>query len=51
MHIHIIHRAIRLNDNTSLIHQLKEISNKQNVQIIFIFTPEQINKKKNKFSS
>jgi deoxyribodipyrimidine photo-lyase len=51
MHIHIIHRAIRLNDNTSLIHQLKEISNKETVQIIFIFTPEQINKNKNKYFS
>jgi deoxyribodipyrimidine photo-lyase len=41
VHLHLIHRSLRLNDNTSLITQLKEIA--PNVIPIFIFTPEQIN--------
>ena len=46
--IHIIHRSIRIQDNTSLIHQMKI---HDNVTVIFIFTPEQINPKKNKYFS
>jgi deoxyribodipyrimidine photo-lyase len=46
--IHIIHRSIRIHDNTSLIQQIKE---QGSVQVIFIFTPEQINVKKNKYFS
>ena len=41
--IHIVHRSIRIHDNTSLIQQIKE---QGSVQVIFIFTPEQINVKK-----
>jgi len=48
MNIHIIHRSIRLTDNTSLIHQMKKHGN---IIVIFIFTPEQINKKNNKYFS
>lgn len=48
-HIHIVHRSIRLQDNTSLIYQIKET--KSDVQIIFIFTPEQIKPSKNKYFS
>ena len=46
MNIHILHRDLRLNDNTSLITQLKEC---KSTTIIFIFTPEQINKKNNEY--
>ena len=46
--IHIVHRSIRIHDNTSLIQQIKE---QGSVQVIFIFTPEQINVKKNKYFS
>jgi deoxyribodipyrimidine photo-lyase len=49
MNIHIIHRSIRLNDNTSLIEQLKTIKNP--ITPIFIFTPEQILPKNNKYFS
>ena len=48
MNIHIIHRSIRLKDNTSLIEQIKK---HENIIIIFIFTPEQIEKKTNKYFS
>lgn len=47
VHIHIFHRSLRIFDNTSLIAQLKEIN--QSITPIFIFTPEQIDPKKNKF--
>jgi deoxyribodipyrimidine photo-lyase len=46
MHIHLVHRSIRIQDNTSLITQLKI---HEKVQVIFIFTPEQISPKKNKY--
>jgi len=46
MNIYLLHRDLRLNDNTSLIAQLKEY---KSTTIIFIFTPEQINKKNNEY--
>lgn len=46
-HIHIFHRSLRLVDNTSLITQLREIND--TITPIFIFTPEQIDPKKNKY--
>jgi deoxyribodipyrimidine photo-lyase len=49
VNLHLIHRSLRLNDNTSLIAQLKELGD--TVIPIFIFTPEQINKKDNKYFS
>ena len=49
MHIHIVHRAIRIHDNTSLIYQLK--NSEKSVQVIFIFTPEQIKPSENKYFS
>lgn len=48
MNIYLFHRDLRLFDNTTLIEQLK---NQKSVVPIFIFTPEQINKKKNKYFS
>ena len=48
MNIYLFHRDLRLFDNTSLIEQLK---NEKSVVPIFIFTPEQISKKKNKYFS
>lgn len=48
VHIFIFHRDLRLTDNTSLINQL--ILNKSIIPI-FIFTPEQINPKINKYFS
>lgn len=47
--IFIFHRDLRLFDNTSLIHQLKET--KESILPIFIFTPEQIEPSKNKYFS
>lgn len=46
-HIHIFHRSLRLVDNTSLIAQLRELE--EPVIPIFIFTPEQIDPKKNEY--
>ena len=48
MNIFLFHRDLRLVDNTTLIHQIKEMGN---VIPIFIFTPEQINPKKNSYFS
>jgi len=48
MHIFIFHRDLRLIDNTTLIYQLKQ---HENVIPIFIFTPEQIDSKKNNYFS
>jgi deoxyribodipyrimidine photo-lyase len=48
MHIFLFHRDIRLNDNTTLIKQLKL---HKKIVPIFIFPPEQINKEKNKYFS
>ena len=48
INLFIFHRDLRLCDNTTLIHQLKE---KSNCIPIFIFTPEQINPNKNKYFS
>ena len=48
MHIFLFHRDLRLHDNTSLIYQIKKYNN---ITPIFIFTPEQINPKKNKYFS
>ena len=49
MNLFIFHRDLRLVDNTSLIWQLKEL--KKKVVPAFIFTPEQVNPKQNKFFS
>jgi deoxyribodipyrimidine photo-lyase len=43
----IFRRDFRVNDNTGLIHAIKEY--KENIIPMFVFTPEQIDKKKNKF--
>ena len=48
MHIFIFNRGLRLTDNTTLIHQIKEMGP---VVPIFIFTPEQIEPKKNDYFS
>jgi len=48
MHIFIFNRGLRLTDNTTLIHQIKEMGA---VVPIFIFTPEQIDPKKNDYFS
>ena len=48
MNIFLFHRDLRLVDNTTLIHQIKEMGN---IVPIFIFTPEQINSKKNSYFS
>lgn len=48
MHIHLVHRAMRIQDNTSLIAQMKV---HEKVLVVFIFTPEQISPKKNKYFS
>jgi deoxyribodipyrimidine photo-lyase len=48
VNLFIFHRDLRLYDNTTLIHLIKE---KENCIPIFIFTPEQINPKKNKYFS
>ena len=48
MNIFLFHRDLRLVDNTTLIHQIKEMGD---VIPIFIFTPEQINPKKNSYFS
>jgi len=49
MNLFIFHRDLRLIDNTSLISQLKYL--KREVVPAFIFTPEQVDKKNNKFFS
>ncbi len=49
VHIYLFHRDLRIQDNTTLIHQIKTTENP--VVPIFIFTPEQIDKKKNKYFS
>lgn len=48
MNIFIFNRGLRLTDNTTLIHQIKEMGE---VVPIFIFTPEQIDTKKNSYFS
>jgi deoxyribodipyrimidine photo-lyase len=48
INIFIHHRDLRIIDNTTLIEQ---INNEENVIPIFIFTPEQINPKKNEYFS
>jgi len=48
MNIFIFNRGLRLTDNTTLIHQIKE---KGSVVPIFIFTPEQIDPKQNDYFS
>ena len=48
VNLFIFHRDLRLYDNTTLIHQLEE---KKDCIPIFIFPPEQINPKKNKYFS
>ena len=47
--IFIFHRDLRLVDNTTLIHQ--SLETKEHIIPIFIFTPEQIDKTKNKYFS
>ena len=49
VHIYLFHRDLRIQDNTTLIHQLKTIN--ESILPIFIFTPEQIDIKKNKYFS
>lgn len=48
MNVFIFHRDLRLNDNTSLIQQIKEF---KEITPIFIFTPEQIQPKQNEYFS
>ena len=48
MHIFIFHRDLRIIDNTTLIHQIKEIGE---IIPVFIFPPEQINPSKNDYFS
>ena len=48
MNIFIFNRGLRLVDNTTLIYQIKQMGA---IVPIFIFTPEQIDKKKNKYFS
>ena len=48
MHIFIFNRGLRLVDNTTLIHQIKQSGA---IVPVFIFTPEQINPKENKYFS
>ena len=48
LNIFLFHRDLRLEDNTALIEQ---IINEKNITPIFIFTPEQINSKINKYFS
>ena len=48
MNIFIFHRDLRIQDNTSLIYQIKKFGS---VVPIFIFQHEQINKKENKYFS
>jgi deoxyribodipyrimidine photo-lyase len=48
INIFLHHRDLRIIDNTTLIEQTK---NELDIISIFIFTPEQINKKKNKYFS
>jgi deoxyribodipyrimidine photo-lyase len=48
-HIFLFHRDLRIQDNTTLIHQIKTIE--KPVIPIFIFTPEQIDRKTNKYFS
>ncbi len=49
VHIFLFHRDLRIQDNTTLIHQLKTITS--TVVPIFIFPPEQIDRKTNKYFS
>jgi deoxyribodipyrimidine photo-lyase len=49
LHLFIFHRDLRIQDNTTLIHQIRTID--EPVLPIFIFPPEQINPKKNKYFS
>ncbi len=49
VHIFLFHRDLRIQDNTTLIHQLKTITSP--VVPIFIFPPEQIDRKTNKYFS
>lgn len=49
MNLFIFHRDLRLIDNTSLIAQIKKFGEK--ILPTFIFTPEQIDQKKNKYFS
>jgi len=48
MNLFIFNRGLRVSDNTTLIHQMKQMGN---ITPIFIFTPEQIDKKKNEYFS
>ena len=48
MNLFIFHRDLRIEDNTSLIYQIKE---EKKVTPVFIFTPEQIDPKQNKYFS
>jgi len=48
LNLFLFHRDLRIVDNTTLIEQIMKESN---ITPIFIFTPEQINPKKNKYFS
>ena len=48
MNIFVFNRGLRIFDNTTLIHQMRQMGS---IIPIFIFTPEQIDKKQNKYFS
>ena len=48
LNLFLFHRDLRIIDNTTLIEQIK---NEKSITPIFIFTPEQINPKENKYFS
>jgi deoxyribodipyrimidine photolyase len=48
MNIFVFNRGLRIFDNTTLIHQMRQMGA---ITPIFIFTPEQIDKKKNEYFS
>lgn len=48
MNIFVFNRGLRIFDNTTLIHQMRQMGA---ITPIFIFTPEQIDKKQNKYFS
>ena len=49
MNLFIFHRDLRLVDNTALIAQIKKMGTK--IVPAFIFTPEQVDRNKNKYFS
>jgi deoxyribodipyrimidine photolyase len=49
MNLFIFRRDLRIQDNTTLIKMFQEL--KEKIIVAFIFTPEQINQKKNNYFS